>query len=100
MTEQPRILIVDDEQIVRESLTNWLKEESYQVEAAENGTLALEKIRQFPFQVVLLDLKMPGMDGIQVLNGAEKRFSGHRGHHHDRLRVGQYRRRGHKSRGL
>ena len=74
MTEQPRILIVDDEQIVRESLTNWLKEESYQVEAAENGTLALEKIRQSPFQVVLLDLKMPGMDGIQVLTELKKDF--------------------------
>ena len=74
MTEQPRILIVDDEQIVRESLTNWLKEESYLVEAAENGTLALEKIRQIPFQVVLLDLKMPGMDGIQVLTELKKDF--------------------------
>ena len=74
MTEQPRILIVDDEQIVRESLTNWLKEESYQVEAAENGTVALEKIRQTPFQVVLLDLKMPGMDGIQVLTELKKAF--------------------------
>jgi DNA-binding NtrC family response regulator len=74
MTEQPKILIVDDEQIVRESLTNWLKEESYQVEAAENGPMALEKIRQFPFQVVLLDLKMPGMDGIQVLAEIKKEF--------------------------
>jgi DNA-binding NtrC family response regulator len=74
MTEQPKILIVDDEQIVRESLTNWLKEESYQVEAAENGTVALEKIRQTPFQVVLLDLKMPGMDGIQVLTELKKDF--------------------------
>ena len=74
MTEQPRILIVDDEQIVRESLTNWLKEESYQVEAAENGIQALEKIRQAPFQVVLLDLKMPGMDGLQVLMEVKKEF--------------------------
>ena len=74
MTEQPKILIVDDEQIVRESLTNWLKEESYQVEAAENGPLALEKIRQAPFQVVLLDLKMPGMDGLQVLTELKKDF--------------------------
>jgi len=74
MTEQPRILIVDDEQIVRESLTNWLKEESYQVEAAENGTLALEKIRQFPFQAVLMDLKLPGMNGIQVLTEIKKDF--------------------------
>ncbi len=74
MTEQPRILIVDDEQIVRESLANWLKEESYQVEAAENGPAALEKIRQSPFQVVLLDLKMPGMDGIQVLTELKKDF--------------------------
>jgi DNA-binding NtrC family response regulator len=74
MTEQPRILIVDDEQIVRESLANWLKEENYQVEAAENGPVALEKIKQAPFQVVLLDLKMPGMDGIQVLTELKKDF--------------------------
>jgi len=74
MTEQPKILIVDDEQIVRESLANWLKEENYQVEAAENGPLALEKIRQYSFQVVLLDLKMPGMDGLQVLTEIKKDF--------------------------
>jgi DNA-binding NtrC family response regulator len=74
MTEQPKILIVDDEQIVRESLTNWLKEDGYQVDAAGDGPEALSKIRSFPYHIVLLDLKMPGMDGIQVLQEIKKDF--------------------------
>ena len=75
MTEQPKILIVDDEQIVRESLTNWLKEDGYQVEAAAEGTEALRKIADQPYHIVLLDLKMPGLNGIQVLQAIKKDFA-------------------------
>ena len=74
MTEQPKILIVDDEQIVRESLANWLKEDGYQIAVAGDGPEALNKIKELPFHIVLLDLKMPGMDGIQVLQEVKKDF--------------------------
>jgi two-component system response regulator HydG len=74
MTEQPNILIVDDEQIVRESLANWLKEDGYRIDVAGDGPEALKKIREFPIHIVLLDLKMPGMDGIQVLQEIKRDF--------------------------
>ncbi|MCU0580653.1 MAG: sigma-54 dependent transcriptional regulator [Desulfobacterota bacterium] len=74
MTEQPKILIVDDEQIVRESLANWLQEDGYRIAVAADGSEALQKIKEFPFHIVLLDLKMPGLDGIQVLQAIKKDF--------------------------
>ena len=74
MSEQPRILVVDDEQIVRESLANWLKEDGYQVEMAEGGSRALQRLQDTPFHIVLLDLKMPEMNGIQVLQEVKKTF--------------------------
>jgi two-component system response regulator HydG len=75
MSEVPKILVVDDEQIVRESLANWLKEDGYQVESAESGPQALERIQSASFHIVLLDLKMPEMNGIQVLQEIKKNFS-------------------------
>ena len=75
MSEVPKILVVDDEQIVRESLANWLKEDGYQVELAESGPQALERIQSASFHIVLLDLKMPEMNGIQVLQEIKKNFS-------------------------
>ncbi len=75
MSEVPKILVVDDEQIVRESLANWLKEDGYQVETAESGPQALERIQSASFHIVLLDLKMPEMNGIQVLQEIKKNFS-------------------------
>ena len=75
MSDVPKILVVDDEQIVRESLANWLKEDGYQVELAESGPQALERIQSASFHIVLLDLKMPEMNGIQVLQEIKKNFS-------------------------
>ena len=75
MSEVPKILVVDDEQIVRESLANWLKEDGYQVELAESGPQALERIQSASFHIVLLDLKMPEMNGIQVLQEIKRNFS-------------------------
>lgn len=60
------ILIVDDEFSVRDSLYNWFKVEGYQVDTAENGTEALKKLQESPWDIALLDIKMPGMDGIEL----------------------------------
>lgn len=65
--ESGRILIVDDEEIMRESLTDWLKEDGYEVVAVEDGFKALDAVRQGKWNVMLLDLKMPQMDGLEVL---------------------------------
>lgn len=61
------ILIVDDEQIVRESLTKWFLQDGYRVEAAKNAIEALKKMERGPWNVVILDIKMPGMSGMELL---------------------------------
>ncbi len=60
------ILIVDDEFSVRDSLYNWFKVEGYHVDTAENGMEALRKLQEGPWDIALLDIKMPGMDGIEL----------------------------------
>ena len=61
-----RIFIVDDEPIVRESLGSWFKAEGYAVELADSGKQALEKLAATDADIFLLDIKMPGMDGIEL----------------------------------
>jgi DNA-binding NtrC family response regulator len=61
------ILIVDDELIVRESLTKWFKEDGFRTDAAENAAAALKKLQYGTWDILLVDIKMPGMDGIELL---------------------------------
>jgi len=61
------ILIIDDERAIRNTLGDILVNEKYQVDKAENGEIALEKIKENKYDVILCDIKMPGMDGIEVL---------------------------------
>ena len=68
--EMKPVLIVEDEPIMRESLRDWLKEEGYEVDTAEKGEEALEKINQKEFGIVVLDLRLPGKDGLEVLKEA------------------------------
>ena len=65
------ILVVDDEEIVRDSLASWLQEDGYRVDTAPDGPTALAKLAQQPYDILLVDLKMPGMDGMQVLAQAK-----------------------------
>ncbi len=67
MKDQYNILIVDDEKIVRESLFHWFEEEGYNVETAEDGELALKKYEKEKYDLLLVDMKMPGMSGIDLL---------------------------------
>ena len=62
-----KILIVDDEKSIRNSLKEILEMEEYQVDTAENGTEALEKADKEKFDTIFCDIKMPGIDGIEVL---------------------------------
>jgi DNA-binding response OmpR family regulator len=68
--EMKPILIVEDEAIMRESLRDWLKDGGYEVETAEEGEEALEKIGGKEFGVAILDLRLPGKDGLEVLKEA------------------------------
>ena len=72
MESKVNILIVDDEEIVRESLANWLEEDGYEVAAAENGFRALERLPEKDWNLAMVDLKMPGMDGIQLMDEIRK----------------------------
>jgi two-component system response regulator PilR (NtrC family) len=65
--ERKRILVVDDEEDVRETLESVLKKLEYQPYVADGGESALEIIRNHKIDVVLSDLYMPGMDGIELL---------------------------------
>jgi NADPH-dependent glutamate synthase beta subunit-like oxidoreductase/FixJ family two-component response regulator/NAD-dependent dihydropyrimidine dehydrogenase PreA subunit len=67
------ILVVDDEAVMRESLRDWLTDDGYQVEIAEDGEAALEAIAQQDFGVAILDLMLPGKNGIEVLRVAKEK---------------------------
>jgi DNA-binding NtrC family response regulator len=67
-----KILVVDDEAIVRESLGDWLKDVGYQVFTAENGHEALEVIEKEKPGIIIADLVMPGMDGIELMRKARE----------------------------
>ncbi len=62
-----KILVIDDERSIRNTLKDILEYEKYQVDLAETGTVGLEKVKTGEYDVVLCDIKMPGMDGIEVL---------------------------------
>jgi DNA-binding NtrC family response regulator len=66
MPHRISILIVDDEESVRDSLYNWFKDDGYKVECAENAKMALSMLDERDFDIVLADIKMPGMDGMEM----------------------------------
>jgi len=68
MTLLPRVLIVDDEEGIRDSLASILTDECYAVEAVPSAEEALQRIAHSEFQVVLLDVWLPGMDGMEALS--------------------------------
>ena len=72
MEKKVNIMVVDDEEIVRSSLTSWLEEDGYRVEAVESGRKALERLPEREWDLMLVDLKMPGMDGIQLMDEVHK----------------------------
>ena len=68
MSAKPKILIVDDEAGIRESLASILRDEHYDVDAVGSAEEALERIAADDFDVVLLDVWLPGMDGMEALS--------------------------------
>ena len=68
MKEKRTILIVDDEKIVRDSLFHWFEEEGYEVVLAEDGETALKNFDKGKYDLMLVDMKMPGMSGLDLLD--------------------------------
>ncbi len=71
-----KILVVDDEQSMTQFLGIVLRKEGYQVTTLNSGREALERVKAEPFDVVITDIKMPGLDGIQLLQGIKKHDPG------------------------
>ena len=69
------ILVTDDEEIAQQFLSHIIRREGYEVEIAENGARALELIKEHKFSLILLDIEMPDMDGIEVLKIIRKTHS-------------------------
>ena len=72
LTERPRILVVDDEQAVRDLLAKTLTMADYDVDTAPDGPTALERLRAAEYELLITDLKMPGMDGLSVIREARR----------------------------
>jgi excisionase family DNA binding protein len=71
--ERPRILIVDDEQTVRDLVAKTLTMADYDVDTAADGPSALDRLRTAEYDLLITDLKMPGMDGLSVIREARQR---------------------------
>jgi CheY-like chemotaxis protein len=61
------ILVVDDEPVARQSLTDILRLEGFSVNSVPNGQAAVEYVRTHPVELMIVDLRMPGMDGLEVV---------------------------------
>ena len=68
MAENPLMLIIDDEEAIRDSCSQVLKKDGYTVKTAKDGIEGLKLIKNKSFQVVFLDLRLPGIDGMEVLS--------------------------------
>lgn len=69
------ILVIDDDRPIRSTLREILEFEKFKVEDAEDGASALEKVKKTKFDLILCDIKMPKMDGIEVLNKLQENYS-------------------------
>jgi DNA-binding NtrC family response regulator len=70
--EEIGILVVDDEASVRDSLYQWFRADGYRVDTADDAAGALRKLQETAWDIVLLDIKMPGMDGIELQERIKK----------------------------
>jgi DNA-binding NarL/FixJ family response regulator len=69
------VLIVDDEESIRISLKRMLEKEKFQVETAEGGSMALKELKKHPYDIILTDIMMDDISGIQLLKNIKKKYS-------------------------
>lgn len=73
MSLSANVMVVDDEETICEALAAWFEKDGYQVETAFSGADALARMEEKPCDIYLLDIKMPGMDGIELLSRLKER---------------------------
>lgn len=74
MEQKIKVLVIDDERIVRDILKRWLEREGFKVEAAENGRVGIQMQRDEPADVVVCDLIMPEQEGMETISQFRKEF--------------------------
>lgn len=72
VAERPRVLVVDDEASIRDLLSKTLALAEYDVDVAQDGRSALDRLRIYPYDLLIADLKMPGVDGLSVIREAKR----------------------------
>jgi two-component system response regulator AtoC len=72
MIQKIKILVVDDENVMRNTMSDWLGEKGYDVVPVSSGMEAIEKVKGQSFNVAFVDMKMPGLDGIEVLEAIKR----------------------------
>ena len=72
--KKTRVLVVDDEKSIRDFLTMGLEDEGYSVETAKDGLTALTKMHEKPFDIVILDVMMPGIDGYECCRMLKQKY--------------------------
>jgi excisionase family DNA binding protein len=72
VAHRPRILVVDDEASIRDLLSKTLALADYDIDTSPDGRSALERLRLYPYDLLIVDLKMPGMDGLAVVREAKR----------------------------
>jgi DNA-binding NtrC family response regulator len=73
MSAGPHILLVDDEERFRTNLSKLLAAQGFEVTAVDSGPRALEELARLPYDVILLDMRMPAMDGLETLAAIKQR---------------------------
>ncbi len=74
--ETPQILIVEDDEAMREFLCQAISRSGYYVEAVQDGAEALRRVEESHFDLLLTDIRMPGLDGIELARQARRRYPG------------------------
>lgn len=74
--ETPQILIVEDDEAMREFLCQAISRSGYYVEAVPDGAEALRRVEESQFDLLLTDIRMPGLDGIELARQARRRYPG------------------------
>ena len=93
-----KILVAEDEEITLKHLLSTLQKEEYEVTGFNNGRKAFERIEEEHFDLLIADIKMPGLTGIELLEKIKEKNIRNRGDNHNRLRQHRFRCRSHKKR--
>lgn len=72
MSKKVKILIVDDEAVMRDTMSDWLLEKGFNVVSVTSGMEAIEKVKTGSFNIAFVDMKMPGLDGLEVLRAMKR----------------------------